>query len=587
MPSIETNILAASGSAKADLVLKNAQILDVFSGEFIAGDIAIQGDTVVGVFDHYSGMQEIDLNGKTVVPGFIDGHRHIESNLTTEIDRAILPRGVTSLVWDPHEMANVMGADAIAYALKIAENSPMDIFVNLPSCVPATELGTSGTRLEIEDLIPFASHPRVIGLAELMNIGGVLGLDPKVLAKAKAFKDGHIDGHLPGITGRNLSGMIAAGVSTDHESTTYSEAREKLSKGVHIFARAGSAAQNIPALSKLFRERSAPHLGFCTDDRNPDDIAREGDIDYAIRTAIANGAYPASAYIAASYGVASAFGLTRNHEKFGLKRGAIAPGWLADLVILDDFMNCKIASVIKSGKLVTEETFSNKQTPDLEAARHTVKINATSAADFIIPAVNPLLPQSTGVQAIGIIAGQIVTEPKILMLPVANGAIQAAPEQDAAKLVVMERHGINGNAGKGFIQGFSFKPGKWALASTVSHDDHNLVIAGTDDQSMAVAANHLRASGGGYVAVKDGQVIAALDLPLFGLMSDKRIEDVVADFRALLKTTKDELGGHLHDPFQTLAFVSLSVIPTIKLTDKGLTSFDPAKGDQGPRLLPL
>ncbi|MFA5949784.1 MAG: adenine deaminase [Hyphomicrobium sp.] len=583
MLSMEQRILVAIGDEPANLVLKNARILDVSSGEFQYGDIAISGDEIVGVYESYVGCCEIDLQRKAVVPGFIDGHRHVESNLTPRIAEAVLPRGVTSLVWDPHEMANVKGKLGIEYALAIAGQSAMDIFVNLPSCVPATPLGTSGAILAINDLLPYANHPKVIGLAELMDIGGVLGRVQEVLAKAKAFENIHIDGHLPGIHGKNLSGMIASGVTTDHESTTLEEAQEKLSKGVHVLARAGSAAQNIPTLAKLFKPFTAAHTGFCTDDRNPDDIEREGDIDYAIRTAIRHGADPVSAYIAASYGAAKAFGLTRRSEKFGAPRGAIAPGWKADLVVLDDVETCKIHSVYKNGERVTEATFAHRLIPDMKEALNTVLIKETCVEDFRITARNTDA-SSESRPAIGIIFGQIVTRPEILALPVANGFVEADPEQDVAKLVVMERHGINGNVGKGFIAGFGFNPGKWALASTVSHDDHNLVIAGTDDLSISVAANHLRKSGGGYVAVKDGRVIAALDLPLFGLMSAKSPSAVAQELRTLLKTTREALGGRLHDAFQTLAFLSLSVIPTRKLTDKGYTEFDPANGDQGPRL---
>lgn len=585
MSSMEKRIKAASGRETAELVLKNARIFDVFTGEFREGDIAITDGEIVGVYESYAGEREIDLNGKAVVPGFIDGHRHIESNLTPEIERAILPRGVTTLMWDPHEMANVMGVKAIEYALKVAERSKMDIFVNLPSCVPATNLGTSGAKLEIADLLPFADHPKVLGLAEFMNIGGVLGLDPDVLAKAKAFENTHIDGHLPGIRGKNLSGMIASGVSTDHESTTLEEAREKISKGVHVMARAGSAAQNIPALAGLFKAAGAANPGFCTDDRNPEDIEREGDIDYAIRTAIANGADPAKAYIGASYGNAQAFGLTRRSGKFGAPRGAIAPGWKADLVVLDDVNTCKVHSVYKNGRRFVDAISGYILMLDFDAARKSVKIKKTTADDFKIPASDSIRIVD-GATAIGLIPGQIVTKPQEVSLLSRDGFLQADPHNDIAKLAVMERHGMNGNVSKGFITGFGFVVGKWALASTVSHDDHNLVIAGTDDESMSVAANYLREIGGGYVAVKDGQIIAELGLPLFGLMADDTPEQTAFRLRALTRNIKKHLGGVLHDPLQALAFVSLSVIPTVKLTDKGLTMFDPANGDQGPHFIP-
>lgn len=585
MLSMEKRIRAASGQEPADLVLKNARFLNVFTQKFETGDIAITGDEIVGVHDSYEGHKVIDLKGQTIVPGFIDTHRHVESNLTTEIDRAILPRGVTTLFWDPHEMANVGGIEAIKYALQIAQNSPMDMIVNLPSCVPAVaELGTAGAILEIEDLKPFTDDPRVRGLAELMNIGGVLGQDPKVLAKAKAFENVHIDGHLPGITGKLLAGMIASGVSTDHESTSLKEAQDKLAKGVHVFARAGSAAQNVPALAKLFNTATAHRTAFCTDDRNPDDIVKKGDIDYAIRTAIENGVDPAVAYTAASYGAANAFGLTRRTEKFGAPRGAIAPGWKADFVVLDYTKICQINSVYKNGELVTDAMFDRKQKLDMPLAYNTVKVKEVTPADFIISARKPGANAET-VTAIGIIEGQIVTKPKPLILPIEEGLVQANSKRDIAKMAVLERHGINGNIGLGFLTGFGFNPGDWALGSTVSHDDHNLVVAGTSDKSMAVAANHLRDIGGGYVLVKDGAVVADLPLPLFGLMSNKHPEEVAKGLRTLLDTTQNVLGGKLHDPFQTLAFLSLSVIPSIKLTDKGLTMFDPAAGDHGPHLM--
>lgn len=546
------------GTTAADLVLKRARVFDLVTGELVDTDVAIAGDRIVGTGGDYRGVREIDLNGKTVVPGFIDTHLHIESSLLTphEFDRCVLRYGVTTAICDPHEISNVLGADGLRYFLDSAEELVMDVRVQLSSCVPATHLETSGARLEAGDLVPFMDHPRVLGLAEFMNFPGVLAKDPACLAKLAAFEGRHIDGHAPQLRGLDLNGYLAAGIRTDHEITTADEALEKLRKGMHVLIREGSVSKDLHALIPIITERHSPFIALCTDDRNPLDIAEEGHLDYMIRTAIAAGAPPLAAYRAASISAARAFRLA--------DRGLVAPGWRADLSILDDLEECRVASVICGGRPVEDALFADRR-PVAPVGLASVKARRVSAADFAARGGGPSTP------VIGVVPGRIITERRQATLPFADGTRRADTGQDVIKVAVVERHGRNGNIGVGFVHGFGLQRG--AIASTVGHDSHNICVVGADDGDMAVAVNRLSEIEGGFVVAEGGRVLAEIALPVAGLMSlmgHEQVRDALIPLRRAAKA----LGTTLAEPFLQVAFLPLPVIPHLKITDRGLVDVD-------------
>jgi adenine deaminase len=546
------------GSQPADLVLKGGRFLDLVLGQTVSSDIAICEDRIVGTFGNYQGKQEIDITGKIVVPGFIDTHLHVESSLVTpfEFDRCVLPHGVTTAICDPHEIANVLGAEGIRYFLDCALHTAMDLRVQLSSCVPATHLETSGARLTADDLKPFMDHPKVLGLAEFMNFPGVLNKDEECLAKLELFAGRHIDGHAPLLRGYALNGYLAAGIRTDHETTTAEEAVEKLSKGMHVLIREGSVSKDLHALIPIITERNSPFIALCTDDRNPLDIAEEGHLDFMIRTAIAGGADVLAAYRAASISAARAF---RLHD-----RGLVAPGWRADLVILDDLESCKVTQVIAAGRPVSEGLF--------EKRRHVAPVGYGSVKCKPISATQ-LVARGTGkdVPVIGVTPGKIITAHLRMDIPSANGVVSVDVQQDAIKVAVVERHGINGNIATGFVHGFGLNSG--AIGSTVGHDSHNICLIGVSDEDMALAANRLREMGGGFVVVEGGKVLAELALPIAGLMSDRTYEDVREALLPLRRAAKS-LGTTLAEPFLQVAFLPLPVIPHLKITDKGMVDVD-------------
>lgn len=551
-------IRQGQGAEPADIVLKGGQFLDLVSGELIASDIAITGGTITGTFGTYAGRTEIDISGKTVVPGFIDTHLHVESSLVTplEFDRCVLRHGVTTAICDPHEIANVLGASGIRYFLDSAMATVMDLRVQLSSCVPATHLETSGAALSADDLKPFMDHPKVLGLAEFMNFPGVLAEDPGALAKLALFAGRHIDGHAPLLRGKALNGYLAAGIRTDHETTTAEEAREKLSKGMHILIREGSVSKDLHALIPLITERNSPFIALCTDDRNPLDIAEEGHLDFMIRTAIAHGAEPLAAYRAASISAARAF---RLHD-----RGLVAPGWRADLVILDDLRACRVSQVISAGRIVDDALFATR--PQVSPVGYgSVKPPAVRASDFRIAGDGKARP------VIGVEPGKIITQHLVMNLPAEGSEVRCDAAQDAIKVAVVERHGINGNIGRGFVHGFGLKKG--AIGSTVGHDSHNICVVGVDDADMALAVNHLREMGGGFVVINNGEVLAELALPIAGLMSDQSFE-TVGDKLVKLRAAAKSLGTVLPEPFLQVAFLPLPVIPHLKISDKGLVDVD-------------
>jgi adenine deaminase len=555
---LERRIDQALGRLPADLVIRNARILNVVTGELQSGDIAVCGSVIVGTFDSYRGVEEIDAQGRFAVPGFIDSHVHCESTLVTpgEFDRCVLPHGVTTAVCDPHEISNVLGLVGLQYFLEAAQNTLLDLRVQLSSCVPATHLETSGARLLAADLVPLRHHARVIGLAEFMNVPGVLNKDPECMDKLAAFQGQHIDGHAPLFGGRELNAYLACGIRNCHESTNLAEGREKLAKGMQVLIREGSVSKDLAALVPLINEFTSPFLGFCTDDRNPLDICEEGHMDYLVRRAIALGAPLAAVYRTASWSAARGFGLA--------DRGLIAPGYLADFLLLDDLESCAIHTVFRGGRRVTPESFAGRQFPDPPGG-NTMRRPPVTAAAFHVPASGP----ATAV--IGLIPGKILTERLEANLPYRDGRRHADPEHDLLKVCVLERHGRNGNIGRGFVKGFGFPEG--ALASSVGHDSHNICVVGANDEDMAVAVNRLLTLGGGFVAVRGGTVLAELALPFAGLMSLAPFENVQQDLR-ILRTAVHSMGCRLPEPFLLLAFLALPVIPHLKITDFGLVDVD-------------
>lgn len=556
-------IAQGQGRVDADLVLKGGRFLDLVTGDLVASDIAICGDRIVGTFGQYRGAREIDVSGRVVVPGFIDTHFHVESSLMPpqEYERCVLPHGVTTGICDPHEMANVLGTDAFTWFLRSAETLAMDLRVQLSSCVPATDhLETSGARIEAQDLAPFAAHPKVIGLAEFMNFPGVLAADPGVLDKLAAFQGRHIDGHAPLLRGLGLNGYIAAGIRTEHEATSPEEAREKLSKGMTVLIREGSVCKDLHALAPILTERTAPFLAFCTDDRNPLDIAEEGHLDFVVRTAIALGVPPLAAYRAASWSAARAFGL---HD-----RGLVAPGQRADLVVLDDLAACAVSRVLSAGRPVDAALF-DARAPVESIGRRSVRARRVTAADFAAPGSGPSTP------VIGVVPGKIITLRHDLTLPYSGGERRIDLGQDVIKVAVVERHGRTAPGGRGigvaFVKGFGLRRG--AIASSVGHDSHNITVVGADDADMAVAVNRLGEIEGGFVVVEGGRVLAEIALPVAGLMSLMPFETI----RRSLVTLRDaarSLDVVLPEPFLQVAFLPLPVIPHLKITDRGLVDVD-------------
>ena len=546
------------GLAEADIVLKGGRIFDLVAGALIKSDVAICNDRIVGTQGDYRGAIEIDVAGKVIVPGFIDTHLHVESSLITplEFDRCVLAHGVTTAICDPHEIANVLGVAGLQYFLDASMATAMDLRVQLSSCVPATHLETSGARLEVDDLLPLSRHPKVLGLAEFMNFPGVLARDPACLAKLAAFQDRRIDGHSPLLRGLDLNGYLAAGIRTDHETTTPAEALEKLSKGMQILVREGSVSKDLHALASIITERNSPFIALCTDDRNPLDIAEEGHLDFMIRTAISLGAPPLAAYRAASISGARIFGL--------MDRGLVAPGWRADLAVVDDLESCAVSKVFTAGRLVGEELFATRGTL-APVGRNSVKARQVSAKDFVARGAGP------STQAIGVTPGKIITQRVPVSLPYVNGERQVDLDQDMVKVAVVARHGINDNIAVAFVNGFGMKRG--AIASSVGHDSHNITVVGADEADMAVAVNRLIAIEGGFAVAEGGRVLAELALPVAGLMSLMSFEGV-REALIPLRATAKSLGVVLAEPFLQVAFLPLPVIPHLKITDKGLVDVD-------------
>lgn len=556
--SLDALIDQGRGILRADIVLKGGRVYDLISGQLVLTDVAICGDQIVGVFDSYEGVQEIDVSGKILVPGFIDTHLHIESSLVTpfEFDRCVGPHGVTTAICDPHEIANVCGIEGINYFLEASGLTLMDIRVQLSSCVPSTHMETAGAELLAADLIPLMDHPRTSGLAEFMNFPGVLHKNADCLEKLSAWQGRHIDGHAPLLSGKDLNGYIAAGIRTEHEATSAKEALEKLRKGLRVLIREGSVSKDLKALVPILTERHSPYLAFCTDDRNPLDIAEHGHLDWIIRTAISLGATPLAAYRAASLSAAEAFGLK--------DRGLIAPGKRADIVVIDSLESCHVQKVFSGGVELSEEAYAARQTI-APVGRNSVKAPKVTAADFRTSGNRAQTP------VIGVVEGKIITEHLIFDIPPVDGDKKPDLARDLIKIAIIERHGKNGNRATGFVKGFGLKRG--AIASTVCHDHHNIAVVGADYEDMALAVSRLGQIEGGFVVVEGGKILAELALPVAGLMSLKTYEEVRDDL-VTLRAAARRLDVRLEEPFLQLAFLALPVIPHLKITDHGLVDVD-------------
>ncbi|HSF43866.1 MAG TPA: adenine deaminase [Thermoanaerobaculia bacterium] len=553
-------LAVARGDEPADLLLTNARLVNVLSGEVYKTGIALAGGRIAGLGEDRPARRTIDLDKRFVAPGLIDAHVHIESSLVTppEFARAVVPRGVTTVVTDPHEIGNVLGLPGIRFMLESSEGLPLDVLVNAPSCVPASRLETSGARLEAEDLRTLLDHPRLLGLAEVMNYPGVIEGDPGVLAKLRAFAGRPVDGHCPGLKGRELDAYAAAGIGSDHECVTADEARAKLRAGLTVFLREASGARNLldllPAVSAVTERR----LCLCTDDRLPEDLLEEGSIDHLVRFAIRGGVDPVTAFRMATLNPAEHYGL---HD-----RGAVAPGRRADLIVFSNLSAPRAEMVFRAGELVAEDGVLVAPLPARAAAGlpRSVRID-TSRLDFAIPAT------AGKVRVIGAVPDQLVTESLVLPATVRDGFAVADPSRDLLKIAVIERHHASGGLGLGFIRGVGLERG--AIAGTVAHDHHNLVVVGADDRSMRTAALAVAEAGGGQAVAVGGEVISLLPLPIAGLMSDRPIEEVARRARELRDAAR-QLGSRLREPFMALSFFALEVIPALKLTDQGLVDVE-------------
>ena len=555
--TLDEIIKSARGEKEVDLLLTNVRIIDVFSGEIVDGDIAVAGGYIVG-FGSYSAKRTVDMEKRFVSPGFIDAHVHIESSMTciTEFARAIIPFGTTTVFADPHEIANVLGADGINYMLESSKNQPMNIYFTLPSCVPATNMETSGARLGADDLLPFMSNDRIVALAEMMNYPGVIHRDPKVLKKIKMAK-AHgkpVNGHAPGLTGKDLYAYIAAGISSDHECTTAREAKEKLNAGMRIMIREGTAAKNLLSLIPIVNERSSSRIMWCTDDRNPHDILEEGHIDSMVRKAIHAGIDPVIAIQIATISPANYFGIS--------DVGAISPGRRADLVVFSDLQELYVEQVYCGGVLVAQEGKMSLEIkkPDPAAFQPSMNIG-NKEIDFSIPA------QAKHLRVIDIVPDQVITNQSIVEAAMSGNKVVSDITRDILKIAVVERHTGSGNIGKGFVRGFGLKKG--ALSSSVAHDSHNIIVVGTNDEDMKTAVEAVVKMGGGLAAACDNKICATLPLPIAGLMSQEPVYAVREKVEKLLEVARD-FGTTLNDPFMTLSFLALPVIPELKITDKGL-----------------
>ena len=559
-----TDLLAvARGDQPADLLLTNAALVNVFSGRIDQTDIALYNGRIAGIGPGYQAHETIDLQGAYVAPGLIDAHVHIESSLCLppQFAAALLPRGVTCAVVDPHEMANVAGVAGVRYMVEISRGLPLHTVFMAPSCVPATSMETNGATLSADDLAALLAKGVVYGLAEVMNYPGVVAGEPDVLAKITAFAGRPLDGHAPGLSGMPLNAYAAAGIGSDHECTAVEEAAEKLDRGFYILIREATNARNLHTLLPLVTPHNARRICFCTDDRIPGDLLDQGSIDYMVAEAIAFGIDPIDALRMATLNPAEWFGL---HD-----RGAVAPGCVADLIVFDDLQNFAPHLVFAGGRLVASD---GQLASGVDLAAPAPPPEVTGAINVDWDALSFRIPaRGDMVRVIGAVPDQLVTEERVLEAKIEAGEAVADPARDILKMAVIDRHQRSGATGLGFIQGFGLKSG--AIAGTVAHDHHNLVVIGADDGSMWSAARAIGEMGGGLVVTEGDDVIAALPLPVAGLMSAAPIAEVRKAYDALLEAASAQ-GSRLHDPFMAMSFMALEVIPKLKLTDQGLVDVE-------------
>ena len=545
-------IAVAAGREKADLVLKNAKYLNVFSNEFLCGDIAVANGLIAGV-GKYDGKTEIDVSGKLVLPGFIDAHIHLESSMVTLADfaKTVVAHGTTTVITDPHEITNVMGIDGVEYMIQASQNLPIDVHFMMPSCVPATEIDESGAELDCKDIDLYLDNKKVLGLAEMMNYGGVINGDKNVLSKIVTSQAHHkkIDGHAPELSGNDLNAYIAAGVYSDHECSTFENALEKLRKGQFIMIREGTAAHNLKALMPLLTQQYYSRCMFATDDKHPSDLLYGGHIDYIVKQALKNGADPIVALKTATHHAARYFLLNN--------KGAIASGYLADIVVVNNLEDFNVETVFKCGKLVFDGEVKDFSAPTVDE-----KLAEKCFDTFHLDSVTPSSFKVDGkLGLIGLVGGELLTRNL-------GTADKIDVENDILKIACIERHKGTNHIGVGYVKGYSLKSG--AVATSVAHDSHNIITVGCNDDDIAVAVNAIKDSKGGIAVVENGKIKALLELPIAGLMSDEPLTTVNEKLENA-KSSAYELGADKSiDPFMTLSFLSLPVIPSLRITTKGV-----------------
>ena len=551
-------VQVALGNEPADLVLKNAEVFHVFTGEFLNADVAIVDGYIAGVGENYTGITEIDLSGKFLLPGYIDSHINLESStlLPDEFARAAISNGTTTVIMDPHEIANVCGTAGIRFMLEATERIPLNVYMTLPSCVPASRLDTSGAILEADDLKPILSHPRVLGLGEMMDFHGVLNLNEGVYAKLSMTDNILVEGHAPGLKDKTLMAYAAAGIRSDHECTTPEQALQRLRAGMHLHLREGAVSKNFMALSEVINQDTAPYISFCADDISAEELLKEGHINKIVRMAISRKVPVATVLQIATINTAKYYGLK--------DVGAIAPGYKADILVMDSQNVRMPRQVYKSGQLVCTDgvVVDIPKTVIPPEVMNTINIKGIRKEDLKIPMNGNMA------NVIGIVPYQVVTKHFKLQVAVKNGEVISDIENDILKLAVFERHHGTGNVGLGLVKGLGLKSG--AIASSIAHDSHNIIVAGTNDTDMILAVEEISRIGGGIVIVENGSILSCFPLPIAGLMTDLPAQEV-ADKQAELREISHSLGVYSFiNPFLTLSFCSLPVIPALKLTDQGL-----------------